>query len=193
MKLFKAVTIPVLASLCLCANAITITGPSPSWDLATGTPDPIASGSNDGTSGTVAYLQATYGVGAELYKSDQSGPTGLGVDSGSYAASYVTTFANTPDDPSDALIDYISGPAIAAGPIFLFVKDGNANPGWYLYSFNWDGKEDIILNDFWINPSRGAISHVSIFRGTSVPDGGASAALLGLGLLALTAVRRKKG
>jgi hypothetical protein len=35
------------------------------------------------------------------------------------------------------------------------------------------------------------LSHVSFFNGTAVPDGGATSALLGLGVLGLAAIRRK--
>ncbi|MCO6433059.1 PEP-CTERM sorting domain-containing protein, partial [Nitrosomonas nitrosa] len=98
-----------------------------------------------------------------LYKSEHvTGAGGLGTDSGSFASSYQTTFANTADDPADALIAYLSGPSISCPECYLAIKDGNQDPSYYFYDLaSWNGTEDIVLEGFW--PNGGAISHVSIW------------------------------
>jgi hypothetical protein len=115
-------------------------------------------------------------------------------DVGSYADSYVTEFFNDPNDPEEAAITWVPGtPYIEPMCSFLLVKDGNRNPAWYffdLYSAGWDGMETLELSEFW--PAQGAISHVGIYDCTrSVPDGGVTIALLGLGLVALGIVSRR--
>ena len=125
----------------------------------------------------------------ELYKQDVGGP-----ESGGFASSYVTTFSNSPSDPSDALIDYIGGSAITGfEELYLYVKDGEHDPAFYVFDISgWNGTDDLVLEGFW--PQGGAISHVTILGGgtsTNVPDGGATMALLGLGLGAIGFVRRK--
>ncbi|MDC8444631.1 MAG: PEP-CTERM sorting domain-containing protein [Nitrosomonas sp.] len=127
-----------------------------------------------------------------LYKSDVSGTSGIGSDSGTFAASYMTTFSNTATDPSNALIDYISGASITCPDCYLAIKDGNHAPTYYFYNLaSWNGTEDIILRDFW--PQQGAISHVSIWGkpSTSIPEPGI-VLLLGIGLLGLLVTARRQ-
>jgi hypothetical protein len=120
-----------------------------------------------------------------------------GSEEGTFATSYNTTFANTPTDPEDALIQYISGAVIDCPECYLAIKDGNQNPSYYFYNLSaWDGTEAISLENFW--PQQGAISHISIW---GREDGGGgqqeipepmTLALVGLGLLAAGSVRRRR-
>lgn len=132
------------------------------------------------------------GNSTEQYKQN----VGDANDTGPYATSYVTTFTNTPSDPSNALIDYVGGPIL--GPTaYLLVKDGNQTPAWYLFNLTalgWNGTADLELSGFW--PNQGAISHVALYQGAGgdipgVPDGSTTVALLGLALGALAVARRK--
>lgn len=118
-----------------------------------------------------------------------------GSEEGSFGSSYTTTFSNTPQDPADALIDYISGPSITGPSIYLYVKDGNQNPAWYIFNLSalgWNGVDDLNLTGFW--PNQGAISHVTILTGDTgnrVPDAGGTLALMGVALCSLGLLRRK--
>ena len=129
----------------------------------------------------------------ELYKQDVSGP-----ESGDFASSYETAFDNTPTDPEDAVITWVEGmPFISGSPLYLLVKDGSQTPIWYIFGLNigaspllpWNGQETIYLNNFW--PGNGAISHVSIYGPTSVPEP-STLLLLGSGLIGLGILGRKR-
>jgi hypothetical protein len=135
----------------------------------------------------------------ELYKQDAGGG-----EAGSFAGSYSTTFSPT-SDPEDATITWGGGttPYIDCDCIFALVKDGNANPIWYLFNISgWDGQETLQFNDFWPGSGPGAISHVSIYGCDDGPGGGgqnpvpepASMLIWSLGLagLGLAAHRRRK-
>jgi hypothetical protein len=125
----------------------------------------------------------SYTLGTPTYKSEADG----GAEEGSLKDDYNTSFNG---DLSGGTIEW-DGPNYISDAAYLLVKDGNHEPAWYLFSLSgWDGQETINLSGFW--PEGGAISHVAIFGGgTSVPDGGATALLLGVGVLGLAAIRRK--
>lgn len=86
-------------------------------------------------------------------------------DGGSYADSYITAFSNTPADPENATITYVSGNnVITETPLYLYVKDGDQEPAYYIFNISsWNGTETIYLSGFW--PNQGAISHIAIYGG----------------------------
>jgi hypothetical protein len=133
-----------------------------------------------------------------LYKSEVGGS-----DSGTFAATYNTVFSDTPTDPSGATISYVSGPVPGANPLYLYVKDGNAQPAYYVFDVSgWNGSDPIVLVNFW--PQQGAISNLQLLGGSTaavppprggpgvgVPDGGTTVALLGAALALLGLAYRR--
>jgi len=119
------------------------------------------------------------------YKQDVGGP-----ESGPFAPYYETSFFNSPSDPTDATITFVGEPSQAmTGAEYLLVKDGSQDPSWYLFGLSlWNGIDDIVLTDFW--PGQGAISHVSIYGGASVPEP-ATLFLLGTAMAGLAIFRRR--
>jgi hypothetical protein len=121
-----------------------------------------------------------------FYKADQGGDT----HQGSYGSSYDAAFLNTPTDPEDAAINYLSGPTIDCTVCYLIVKDGNSLPAQYLFDIsNWDRVSTIELTDFWLG--RGAISNVAIWGDTRAVPEPASLMLFGAAL-GLAAVKRRR-
>lgn len=166
--------------------------------------DSCTTGTVTRTDTLIRMIQGSYQA-TEQYRSDLSG------DSGTFAASYTTTF-----DGSNATIQYATGAeAIVCESCFLLVKDGDVDPPWYLFDITWNGLEDISLQGFWPDHVEG-ISHISIFEGGVLAKNGAGLArltaannavvqtrtaaipepgplaLLGIGLLGMIAVRLKK-
>lgn len=184
MKMFKAIALAaaVVCSASFDAQALLITPSTPA----------LAKGNQTSQASINAIITPLLGSATLLYKQNVGGS-----ETGSLAASYKTTFANSTTSPEDALIKYVSGAIV--GSAYLLVKGGSGSPAWYLFdlSTKWNGVEDLVLNDFWVGP--GSISHLALYGSqvqftpatASVPEAGTTLALLGLGLSALGIVRRK--
>ncbi len=129
--------------------------------------------------GDLAYYT---GVGSLtlLYKHDVDS----GLEVGTLAGSYNTTYANSSTDPADFTIAYVQGTSSASCPdCFLVVKDGRNDPNQYVFNFStWNGMASIVGTGFW--PTNGAISHVAIWgNATSQVPEPTSFMLLGAGVV----------
>ena len=177
------------------ANALTIT-PS-TGTLADnntyGGTDIVAgwTGAGNGNSGfNISDVYTATGATADsltlLYKDNVGG-----VEEGAFADSYNTIYNG---DLSGGIISYVAGTGTITCPdCYLVVKDG-VEPHWYIYNLgSWNGVEAIGLSGFWTTDAGGAISHVAIYgaTATNVPEPSISA-LLGLGLLGMIGVSRRK-
>lgn len=128
-----------------------------------------------------------------LYKAETDGGT-----EGDLSSNYTTVFSNTATDPEDATITYGGGNFVSDA--WLLVKDGNHDPGSYLFNLSstglqWNGTDTLELVGFW--PSSGAISHVSLYgieapEPTPTPDSGATIALMGIALAGLGLLKRRQ-
>jgi hypothetical protein len=112
-------------------------------------------------------------------------------DSGPFAGSYTTTFANSATDPADATISLDNGATpINCGGCLLVVKDGNQSPAQYVFDLSLIGMiENIFLTGFW--PDNGAISHVEILTGVSPVPVPAAVWLFGTALIGFVGLSRK--
>jgi VPDSG-CTERM motif len=169
------------------ASALTITPPSnpPLADLNSPYYVPGLTYPGSANPGIVSvvdtYLSGKYPLDPPdlAYKQNAGGS-----EEGWLGPSYTTLFNS---DASGATITYNgSGPALALGPKYLLVKDGNHLPYAYLFDLTsaWNGTETLTLSGFW--PDKGEISYVAMY----VPDGGSTLMLLGMALAGLGAARR---
>lgn len=203
-KSFKHLLAAVaLAGVSASAMAYTITAPNPASDIPSGTPDPICWGT--GTGNDPDFMTGC-GLGSltQVFKQDEGGG-----ETGTLAPSYKATFSNGPDGSvANSLIVWEGGNFLDCTiDCYVLVKDGDADPGRYLYNLKglWNGTDDLVLTGFWVNPAKGAISHVAFYGGvTDCPRGDPKCtptrvpepqilALLGLGLAlgGLTLRRRR--
>ena len=134
-----------------------------------------------------AVIGPIIGPATLLYKAEPGSPV---AEEGALSGSYNTVFSLTALDPMDATITYVAGRYV--GPVsWALVKDGNSTPAWYLFNLTalgWDGTETLNFQGFW--PANGAISHVALYGGSAVPDGGSAVMLLGAALVGLAGLRR---
>jgi|GEM_PF-4890978 VPDSG-CTERM exosortase interaction domain len=175
------------AALAMNASAVTIGPGNASWSG----PDTSYLDANQISS---ILNGAGFNVGTltELYQQ----AVGADHDSGLYASSYTSIFSNEPFDPHDVDIKYLAGSALTGfDQLWLYVKDGNHDPAYYLINLNlvgWNGTDDLSLRAFWPQ-QQGAISYISILGSTgssSVPDGGTAVMMLGAALGGIAACRR---
>jgi len=116
------------------------------------------------------------------------------IEAGAYAGFYETDFSNSASHPQNALIAHLSGPSIPAGDTFLYVKDSQQEPAFYVYdllapSYAWNGADDLKLEGFWA--PNGSITSLKIFgTPTAVPEV-SSITLLAIGLATRVWSRRR--
>ena len=191
-RIASASLVAALLSLSSVAHAISLT-PTPGTFVLAG---------NETSEGVIQNKITVYfnslGLSLDqLYKATQAAGT---PDVGDFAGSYSTAFSNGATDQfAHAYITHDDGtPAINSSSVYAFIRDGNyVNYNWYLFDITgWDGLEAINFDGFFSTSSTTSknISHVAIYgnRSTSVPDSGTTAVLLGLGLVGMSFVSRRK-
>jgi len=156
----------------------------------------VASGSDTSQAAINGKISAWVGQLDILYKAVQGGSPS---EEGSFMGSYSTQYG-IPLPKASATITYDGAPDpyINTNPVYLLIKGGNVNLPlleWYLFDISgWNGMETIQLSNFY-GGNQGKISHISIYGGestTNVPDGGSTAVLLGVSLLGLSFVARRR-
>lgn len=162
-----------------------LTADSPSLIPGPACEDTTACGENN-TKDIRTFIEDEYSV-LELYKSEVDDG-----ESGAFAGFYDTSFSNSLEGSSDALITFTGdeGESINCPDCYLLVKDGNHEPAWYLFDIGiWKGAVDIYLTGF--RPDNGTASHIAIYGAErNIPEPG-TLALLGLGLAFMGVTRRK--
>ena len=119
-----------------------------------------------------------------LYKSNQGS-----TEEGPYENNYETVFLY---NNQNALVVYGGGESIQTPTKVLVVKDGNNNPGSYVFDIsNWDGEMTLMLRNFW--ECHGSISNIAIHGSEQVPEPATLASLASLALcLGVCFVRRQR-
>jgi len=192
MKIIKTtVLVAVVMGLAFQAPALTWLGyfdGNGTGTFPTGQPANTVDGGGNDTENAVENALAFLGLNNEislLGKSDN----GLPINS---------DFTTTPNDLVPNIltgsISYVGSENIA----YVTFKVGNVNNGtapsngYHLYAWDGGGSFNLMTDpnpDFTANGN--TVSHYSVWTGNRVPDAGSTVALLGSGLLALGALRRR--
>ena len=121
-------------------------------------------------------------------------------DSGVLGGSYSWTLA----DAHGGTLSYDGGSIFSGG--YLFVKDGEADPNWYVFnltSLGWNGMVDLVLQGLFVadgipvGDKNGGISHIVLYGSTSTPPPPntvpepATLSMLGIGLTGAGLARRR--
>jgi len=179
-------------SVSVAGNVITISLATGASGAPTSTAAHVASAVNASVEASNLVAAVAGGNGTGVVQSLSVTPLApVIVETGPFASSYQTLFANSAGFPQDASVVYGGGAAIAASSLFLYVRDTGSAPAFYIYdllapAFHWNGLESLTLQGFW--PSEGAIAELAIvgLRSTPTPvPEGSSLALLALGIAVL--------
>jgi hypothetical protein len=177
-------------SVSVTGNVITVRLATNAGGAVTSTAAQVAAAVNANPAAS-ALVAATFGgTGTGVVQTLSATPLAP-PETGPFAGSYQTTFANSASSPQDASVSYGGGAAIAASSLFLYVRGAGSVPAFYIYdllapAFSWNGLENLTLQGFW--PSDGAIAELAIVGRTSTPTPvpeGSPLALLALGIAVL--------
>lgn len=182
--------------------SITVIGHEIIVSLATGpagtptsTAAQVVAAINASPAASALVTASTGGPGSALVGAmSQTALIPLIIEAGAYAGFYETDFSNSASHPQNALIAHLSGPSIPAGDTFLYVKDSQQEPAFYVYdllapSYAWNGADDLKLEGFWA--PNGSITSLKIFgTPTAVPEV-SSITLLAIGLATRVWSRRR--
>ena len=100
----------------------------------------LLSGEDNAQSAIEEYI-ANEGItlGTRVYEANPGA-----TDVGAAAAWYSTVFGVLDVDPASAEITWEGPGKVTSNPTYFLIKDGNAQPNWYLHSvLGWDGMEAV--------------------------------------------------
>jgi len=125
-------------------------------------------------------------IGANIYTRTANDPLGGVYPAASFAAEL--SFTQGPGGANSATIDLGSNS-------YLYILGKYDGPNYGSEVWYGAGLSGVITLPFYGNGTQFGLSHVFVFNGTptTTPDGGTTAALLGLGLSGLAALRAKFG
>ena len=195
------IALPLVATLALTISSATSAAALPltySSPGVVGTIDGVIAG---GVGAELAKAQALLDMATNTSTNDLGASSCDGADDNfpdsgcrktNTALDYSGTLTNLLGD--DAKIEEPQGSQLTVtGFEYVLAKYDGANAGYVLFYLPAFG-DTIPINpdDFWTETAQYDISHLTRFNGaTTVPDGGATLGLLGLGLMGLSYVRRR--